>query len=104
MTETYEDIVQDGVVIGQRLVSVPEPPEFSYLIAREDLIARFTPEQWFAGKQAAKTDALLNYALDSFWARPEIRLDQANTIAALARMVELGILTAEDQARILAPA
>lgn len=102
MTEAYEDIVHNGVVVGQRLVSTPEPVP-NYLIAREDLVARFTPEQWFAGRQAAKTDALLCYALDSFWARPEIRLDHANTIGAIERMVALGIMTAEEGAAKLAP-
>lgn len=104
MTEYYEDILHNGVVIGQRLVSIPDAPTIEAVpLARADFIRRFTPQQWYDSEQAAKTDADLCYAFALFKSLAEIRLEHPLTVATLDKLVVLGILTDADRLRIVSP-
>lgn len=102
--DEYQDIVVDGVVVGQQLIGSETAPAPVLVVDRLAFVRRFTPEQWFAGQEAAKTDAQLCYALGLLCAVDQVHLDHPDTINTIGYLVQLGILSAEDQARILATA
>jgi hypothetical protein len=53
MSEHYEDIVHNGVVVGQRLVT-DAPPVPLTDIQRADLLARLTPTELHAWRRACQ--------------------------------------------------
>lgn len=104
--DTKEDIYVNGELVGYRIVSPPVESTFPDQVSTMTLgafIDRFSFEKHAMLLQLAKEDAVLAAAKHSLDIRSYIDVENPRTVAAVAYMVQLNLLTQEEADAILAP-
>jgi hypothetical protein len=70
---------------------------------RIDFMRRFTPTEWIAIDSARATDPMTRYVMALFDAALTVRIDHADTQAAIGYLQFVKLLTPERAAEILVP-
>jgi hypothetical protein len=104
MTERYEDIIHNGQVVGQRLVSDTPLPTTSPRMTHDYFLRRFTDAEFRRVRESAATDANMADALFMFDRAKEISVEDARTQKFVHYMASSGYIGIERVPMLLAEA
>jgi hypothetical protein len=104
MTERYEDIIHNGQVVGQRLVSGSTLPTTSPRMTHDYFLRRFTQAEFRKVRESAATDANMADALFMFDRAKEISVLDPRTQQFVRYMASVAYIEARRVDELLTEA
>ena len=110
LTDIQADFLRNGATCqlqGGELIVVPvavevaDPDENDLVITKREFLARFTPDEYVAIKEACVINHTADYYWQLFMVSEEIDLDFSDTIMGVRALEQLGLLAAGRAAEIL---